>query len=205
MERHAGLSASAMMHDVGYRNERRDKKLHRWTLLLLAWLALDSLAGEKPWIWVDTQHATLSVMQGTRTILKLSNIAIGRGGVTTQRVKDDNRTPLGSFRITTINSHSVYYRFYGLNYPTLEYAFQAWKDGTIDYGTYRTISEAIIEHRLPPQDTSLGGHLGIHGLGKGDSWVHRNLHWTRGCIALTNQQIDALAPWIEVGTQVVID
>jgi len=30
------------------------------------------------------------------------------------------------------------------------------------------------------------------------------MNWTQGCVALTNQQIDELAKWVEVGTRVVI-
>lgn len=173
--------------------------------LLCCCLAISSVAAEKPWIRVDTKTSTLTVMRGDRTIAKFSDIAIGRGGVAAQRLRDDNRTPLGRFRVTTINTDSHYYRFFGFNYPTLEHALRAWKSGVIDYLTYRQISDAIFSHRDPPQDTPLGGHLGIHGLGKGDRWVHKNFHWTRGCIALTNKQIDALTPWIEVGTEVVIN
>lgn len=168
-------------------------------------LAAQSLADERPWLLVDTQSSTLSVMQGERVIAKFSDIAIGRGGASEQRMKDDNRTPLGTFRVNLINTNSKYYRFFGFDYPSLEYALRAWKAGTIDYRTYRTISDAALNRRAPPQDTPLGGHLGIHGLGNGDRWMHQNFHWTQGCIALTNEQIDALANWIEVGTRVVIN
>ncbi len=196
-----------MMHDVLVRLDFHQRSLTRaWLQLLFGCLlAATSLAADRPWILIDTKNSTLIVMQGDRAMTKFPGIAIGRAGVAELRVKDDNRTPLGTFRITTINTDSHYYRFYGLNYPTLEHALKAWKTGAIDYGTYREISDAIFNHREPPQDTSLGGRLGIHGLGNGDRHVHRTFHWTRGCIALTNEQIDALAPWIEVGTKVVIN
>lgn len=175
------------------------------TLLLVCCLTATSPAAERPWILIDTESSTLIVVQGDRTIAEFADIAIGRGGAAEQRLKDDNRTPLGTFRVTRINTNSHYYRFYGLNYPTLDHALRAWKRGVINYRTYRRISEAILEHREPPQDTPLGGRLGIHGLGNGDQYIHGIFHWTRGCVALTNEQIDALAPWIEVGTKVVIN
>lgn len=196
-----------MMHHVLFRlGSHLCPSSRAWLQLLLGCcLAASSLAADRPWILIDTNSSTLIVMQHDRAIAKFSGIAIGRGGVAEQRLKNDNRTPLGTFRITTINTDSHYYRFYGINYPTLGHALRAWKSGTIDYGTYREISDAIFDHREPPQDTPLGGRLGIHGLGNGDRHVHRTFHWTRGCIALTNEQIDALAPWIEVGTKVVIN
>jgi murein L,D-transpeptidase YafK len=180
--------------------------IRRWTgVLTLGLLVNIASAEQEPWLLIDTEDATLSVIRGDTVVLKLSNISLGRGGTTYQRVRDDNRTPLGKFRVMDINTRSNYYRFYTLNYPTQEHALRAWKDGLIDSHTYHAISEAIMEHRLPPQNTPLGGYLGIHGLGNGDRWIHKRFHWTRGCIALTNQQIDKLAPWIDVGSKVVIN
>ena len=54
----------------------------------------------------------------------------------------------------------------------------------------------------PP--TTLGGLIGIHGIGKGDPRVHRDFNWTFGCVALTNEQIDQLRPWVRLGTRVVL-
>jgi murein L,D-transpeptidase YafK len=195
----------AMMHDVLQLNHWRRRGRTSLQLLLGCCLAASSLAADRPWILIDTKSSTLIVMQGDRAIVNFSDVAIGRGGVAEQHLRDDNRTPLGTFRVTTIHANSPYYRFYGLNYPTLEHALRAWKTGIIDYGTYREISDAILNHQKPPQDTPLGGGLGIHGLGNGDRRIHRTFHWTRGCVALTNEQIDALARWIEVGTKVVIN
>jgi murein L,D-transpeptidase YafK len=195
-----------MMNFVVFQLDYRHRSACAWLQLLLGCcLTASSLAADQPWLLIDTKSSTLMVIQDDRPIAKFSDVAIGRGGVAEQRLKDDNRTPLGRFRVMKINKGSHYYRFYGLNYPTLEHAFRAWKKGIIDYRIYRQISDAILNHQEPPQDTPLGGHLGIHGLGQGDRWIHRNFHWTRGCIALTNEQIDALAPWIEVGTEVVIN
>ncbi|MFZ0256107.1 MAG: L,D-transpeptidase [Gammaproteobacteria bacterium] len=196
-----------MMRHVLFQLVHHHRPAGAWlhALLLGCCFAASSLAADRPWILIDTKNSILIVIQNDRTIAKFSGVAIGRGGVAEQRLKDDNRTPLGRFRVTTINSDSHYYRFYGLNYPTLEHALRAWKTGIIDYRIYRKISDALLNHQEPPQDTPLGGHLGIHGLGNADRRIHQTFHWTRGCIALTNEQIDALAPWIEVGTTVVIN
>jgi lipoprotein-anchoring transpeptidase ErfK/SrfK len=34
--------------------------------------------------------------------------------------------------------------------------------------------------------------------------VHNRFNWTNGCIALTNDQVDELAGWVNVGTKVRI-
>lgn len=57
---------------------------------------------------------------------------------------------------------------------------------------------------VPPQNTGLGGLIGIHGIGAGDADMHREYNWTNGCVALTNEEIDRLVEWVDVGTLVEI-
>lgn len=177
----------------------------RWVLLLLCALAMTPLqAHENVWLRIDTDAATLSVMRGHQVVTEFSNISVGRGGVAALRTRGDDRTPLGAFRVSWINTASSYHRFFGFNYPTLDQAQQALGQGIIDNETYDAIAKAVYRHRLPPQDTPLGGHLGIHGLGSRDLGVHQAFNWTNGCIALTNEQIEALEPWVELGIKVII-
>ncbi|MCP5245074.1 MAG: L,D-transpeptidase, partial [Burkholderiales bacterium] len=46
--------------------------------------------------------------------------------------------------------------------------------------------------------------IGIHGIGRGDPEIHDQFHWTNGCIALTNEQIDQLGKWLKPGVMVKI-
>ena len=46
--------------------------------------------------------------------------------------------------------------------------------------------------------------IGIHGIGNGDIEVHKEYNWTNGCVALTNEEIDELVKWINIGTPVEI-
>lgn len=34
--------------------------------------------------------------------------------------------------------------------------------------------------------------------------MHREYNWTNGCVALTNEEIDRLVEWVDVGTLVEI-
>ena len=175
-------------------------------LVLVAFTATATFATDtRPWLHIDTNKQTLSVMDNDEAIVSINNISLGRGGVARHRFRDDTITPLGSFRVAWINDDSPYHRFYGFDYPTFEHAIAAWEEGVIDGPTFERIMWAIRNNRLPPQDTPLGGHLGIHGLGEADRQVHQLYNWTRGCIALTNEQIDTLAPWMQLGTKVVVD
>jgi lipoprotein-anchoring transpeptidase ErfK/SrfK len=76
--------------------------------------------------------------------------------------------------------------------------------GTINLATYNSIITAHRYHQVPPQNTPLGGRIGIHGLGRADAKIHKTMNWTHGCIALTNGQIDHLSQWVDTGTRVKI-
>ena len=156
------------------------------------------------WVLVDTDALTLTVMQGEAVIQKYENIAIGSNGPTLAKLVSDETTPLGDFRISGINERSRYHLFLALDYPTMEHARRALEDGRLNPQEYLAVSNAWLAEEPPPQNTRLGGHLGIHGLGEGSEEIHGVVNWTDGCIAVTNAQIDELAGWVAVGTRVSV-
>lgn len=174
--------------------------------LCLFFVAISPSYGEDkhPWLMIDAAAQTLFVMQDGVVLERFGNIAIGRNGTSAQRRSGDNTTPLGIFNIAWVNRQSKYKTFFGFDYPTQTHAALALEQQRISSATYDVISKAILKGQLPPQNTPLGGHLGIHGLGRANPKIHNSLNWTQGCIALTNKQIDALAKWIRVGTRVVV-
>jgi murein L,D-transpeptidase YafK len=155
-------------------------------------------------IVIDTKALTLKVLRGGQEMLSFSDIAIGRYGASVDRRKGDHQTPLGHFSIAWITDNTSFHRFFGFRYPSKDYADRALKAGHLDKKTWAQIHRALAAGRLPPQDTILGGNLGIHGIGKGDIDIHKRYNWTNGCVALTNGQIDRLTVWIGVGTPVEI-
>lgn len=167
--------------------------------LLLSFLgfALTGNASDDIWLLVDTKALTLEVKKGDKTVEKMDNIAIGRNGAGFKTHRGDDITPLGLYRIGWINRKSPYYRFFGLSYPSPDNAVIALEQGIIDAKTFESIVEAHNNKRVPPQNTKLGGQIGIHGLGRGDAKIHKAMNWTHGCIALTNHQIDRLGRWIK--------
>jgi murein L,D-transpeptidase YafK len=177
--------------------------------LVLGITAFESSAHAKgarpgPMIVIDTQTQTLSVLRGDRLLARFENIAIGRGGLAADRTRGDGTTPVGTFRIDRIHPNSRFRLFFGIDFPRPEHARRALEDGRIQVTDYERIMAAFDANRRPPQDTALGGHLGIHGLGPGDAKVHELLNWTQGCIALTNQQIEQLSRWIRLGMRVEV-
>jgi murein L,D-transpeptidase YafK len=172
--------------------------------LVLPLTAHGAAAKNELWLRVDTQDATLTVMKGDRAKIVFRNVAIGRYGKTYFKRKGDEKTPLGRFTIAWIPRKSRYHRFLGLDYPDLERADRALVAGEITEAQWQAIRRATKAGKRPPQDTPLGGFVGIHGTGDGDPRVHVQFNWTSGCIALTNDQIDRLARWVRVGTPVEI-
>ena len=157
------------------------------------------------WILVDTLNAALKVMNGNKLIIKFDDISVGRSGITDLHVKGDDKTPLGAYRIVRINRESRFRTFFEINYPTINHAQSAMEKGLIDKKTYTKIKISQQAYGHSPQNTNLGGHLGIHGIGSGSPALHEMFNWTNGCIALTNQQIDQLDHWVQLGTKVVIE
>jgi hypothetical protein len=173
-------------------------------LLVLGGLSSVFAADEQRWLLVDTERLTVTVMQDGRPQLTLHNLAMGRYGTTAEKYRGDNKTPLGRFRVTQIESNTAFHRFVRLSYPDAERAILGRTRGDLSEQELQAILSAHRDRRPPPQHTILGGQIGIHGLGQADSRLHETLNWTRGCIALTDLQIESLLPWLEVGMVVEV-
>ena len=179
----------------------------RQIIFFLAFLSGGSPAfGEMQdiWVLVDTGPGILKVMQGNDEMEVFPHVAIGQHGADFEKARNDKKTPLGEYRIGWVNENSKFHRFLGLTYPNIDNAKRAFLTGLISEQTVRSIMRAEMEDGVPPQNTPLGGQIGIHGLGPVEREFHQVFNWTSGCIALTNEEIDRLSKWIKKGTVVVI-
>ena len=159
----------------------------------------------EPWLLIDTKADKLMVMRDHQPLEVFNQIALGSSGAGLKHRRGDNKTPLGVFRVGWINDHSRFKKFIGLDYPNPDYAERALRERRINHSTYERIRAAWISGHTPPQNTLLGGQIGIHGVGAGNPQVHEaGINWTSGCVALNNAQIDALRPWVKVGMRVEI-
>lgn len=148
----------------------------------------------------------LLLKQGER-VAKQYHIALGRGGAGDKRIRGDNKTPLGVYRITGFNDSSPYHLFMRLSYPNIKDGFFGLRNRLISRADFDRIVDALRTDATPPQNTPLGGAIGIHGLGDENAEklkIHSSLDWTQGCIALTNREINELRHYVDVGTKVVI-
>jgi len=172
-------------------------------LPLILLLSLPAFA-EDIWLLVDTEKLELSVKSGNTVLTKFSNIAIGRNGAGFKQKRGDDITPLGAYKISWVNKKSRYHFFYGFNYPSIDNVKNALDKGLVDKKSYQQIIRAHKHNQVPPQNTTLGGMIGIHGLGLGDKQIHETINWTHGCIALNNEQIIKLDKLIKKNTIVIV-
>ena len=156
------------------------------------------------WLLVDTVNLRLMVMRGSEVMHTYEGISIGRDGVTREKFLGDQRTPVGRFRIAWIREESGFHRFLGLNYPDRKRAWRARENMQLEEGDWHAIRRAHESGGIPPQNTPLGGQIGIHGIGEGDPEIHGMFNWTNGCVALTNEQLDDLTKRVHIGTRVDI-
>ncbi|MGJ7457525.1 L,D-transpeptidase family protein [Halomonas sp. MA07-2] len=156
------------------------------------------------WVLVDDREATLTLYRGNRQLHQFAPISLGRGGAKSARLRGSNVTPRGEFRVNRFNHKSDWHIFIGIDYPTPSHARMALEEGVFTQQDYDDYYDYYRRQGYPPQQTALGGFIGIHGIGKGDPAIHQQFHWTQGCVAVTDDQIERLASLIDIGTRVVI-
>lgn len=147
------------------------------------------------------------LVKNNDTIIKRYHIAHGSGGKGTKYKKGDKKTPIGVYKIMDFKTESRFHFFMQLSYPNLLDAWGGYKNKIINAKEFDAIATAISTKQKPPQNTILGGYIGIHGLGEENPEklnLHRNTNWTEGCIALTNKEIIELRQYVSIGTKVVI-
>ncbi len=168
----------------------------------------DSRRSFEYWLKVYKEQRVVLLMNPyTGEPLHSYTASFGGGAPGKKRLRGDIRTPEGTYWITEMRSSGRYHFFLQLNYPNRMDAWRGLFSGHISPEQYRDIMQAHREDRLPPQNTRLGGQIGLHGLGPGSSPPPADLelfNWTKGCIALSNQAIEELGDYLEVGSRVVI-
>jgi murein L,D-transpeptidase YafK len=130
-------------------------------------------------------------------------------GVNTQGDKQkqgDNRTPEGQFFITDkerLNDDPYLGRkWMGISYPDDVHAQKALENKLISFNQYQEIIAANEEKVQPPQNTPLGGWIGIHG-GREDL-TKQGINWTEGCLAMQDKDLEELYGLVQYGTPIII-
>ena len=157
-----------------------------------------------PWILIDSRTKRMTVYRKDGAPVVFEGVAFGAAGVKEKRRAGDDVTPKGRYTVGWIRKQSKFVHFIGLAYPSLGDAERGYRNGVIDQRTYDRIKSFVEQGRVPPQDTALGGFIGIHGVGKGSLAIHHMANWTSGCVAVENGQIRELSNLIHPGVLVEI-
>jgi len=117
-------------------------------------------------------------------VLKTYKIALGGDPKGPKERQGDNKTPEGTYFIDSRNKDSQYHLSLHISYPNENDKMRAKELGV-----------------------SPGGNIMIHGIKNGFSWVgdsHAEVDWTKGCIAVTNEEIEEIERLVPNGTIVEI-
>lgn len=117
-------------------------------------------------------------------VLKTYNIALGGNPIGPKERQGDNKTPEGTYVIDGRNKDSRFHLSLHISYPNE-------RD----------------KNRAKELGVSPGGDIMIHGIKNGFSWVgdaHAGIDWTKGCIAVTDQEIEVISRLAPNGTIVEI-
>jgi murein L,D-transpeptidase YafK len=143
------------------------------------------------------------------TIVKSYLVELGSAPAGDKRAKGDRRTPEGELFLCSVNRVSQFTRFLALAYPSPAAASAGVAAGRVPAAVERAVRAAhAARDRCPPQETALGGAVGIHGRAE---WERRAdgyalWDWTWGCVAVRDQDIlELFEQYAEVGLPVRIE
>lgn len=174
-------------------------------ILIVASCASANASDDIELLVLRSKHELIVKQNGN--ILRTFKVAFGSGGRKAKLRLGDHTTPKGQYYISKMKDSDRFHLFFQISYPNLDDAKRALKTHLITREEYRSILDAQLAGKLPPQNTDLGGAIGIHGIGvetKNKLAIHEVADWTQGCIAMRNDYIEELGRYINVGTPINI-
>ncbi len=135
-------------------------------------------------VLVNKMEATCAVLKGGK-VIKVFDAEFGPNWMGDKIMKGDRATPQGIYKITNKKkgSSTKYYKAMLLNYPNDE-----------DVARFDRMKKA----GSISKSAHIGGLIEIHGHGG------KGVHWTEGCVALTDNEMDVIYDLCKVGTLVFI-
>ena len=147
-------------------------------------------------IVIDTRARTLTVFAG-KVELRRFPISLAVEGVGKVK-RGDRRNPVGTYRLMK-GRPSKFHRFLPVSYPNEKDAERGLALKLITRAQADAIVSTTREGRMPPQNTALGGAIGVHGIGNAAGFdlgplqaLHRFVNVSLGCFMLTDAEVDEL-------------
>ncbi len=117
-------------------------------------------------------------------------------------------TPVGKYKITSIDTNKLFFLRIDLNYPNSEDIKTAFKNHFISKEEFTRLWRKINKNESFKFDKKIfGSKISIEGYGK-LNYILENLpfvfNWTNGSIALSNEDIAEITKFIKIGTEVKI-
>ncbi len=119
-------------------------------------------------------------------------IVLGRNPVGHKLYEGDMRTPEGFYRVANKRDHARWRHFIAIDYPN-----------SADRRTYRRAVGRGFVPKIDGTPLGIGSGLGIHG---NHDFVEQNtgVDWTKGCVAMDNDDLHKIYSIVERGTPVLI-
>ncbi len=161
---------------------------------------------DDPVLIISRSSYTINLYQDT-IFIKSYRASFGKNISMPKTKANDFATPVGEYKICSIDTSHIYYKFLRLNYPNLIDAAEGLRKGLINQKEYDELRFEYYYAECPTLKTALGGDLGIHGIGR-MNYIFKNLpfvfNWTDGSIAVSNEDIDEIYSIVKKGTKIVI-
>ncbi len=164
---------------------------------------------EKPKIVVKTGENFLYLYDGSQPVKKYK-ISLGRSDyLLAEKTEKYITTPIGKFSVCRVKESKKFFKIYKLDYPDSNAILKAANAGFLKKEeTEKMLRQKQYGCNLQNVNKKIfGPELTIHGYGVMDI-IFRNLpftfNWTNGSIALSNDDLKELAPFLKIGTKIII-
>lgn len=176
-------------------------------------IALKQLMGEKkitafenPNLIIDRKNYSLQLYEDT-ILVKTYRANFGRNIQSPKLLATDGATPVGEYKVCSLDTSNIYYRLIKINYPNINDAIDALRKNYITQREFDSIKYQNEYENCPQFHYKMGGNMGIQGIGKYDI-IFRNLpfnfNWTDGNVAISNEDMDELFLVMKKGSKIVI-
>ena len=136
-------------------------------------------------IYVDKSTYTLDIKLEDKKLVSYP-IVLGGNPIGDKRREGDQKTPEGIFKVRSKFEHNKWNKFIWVDYPNED--------------SERKFRNSI-ENGEIPENSSIGGEIGIHGVPEGKNYlIDQKVNWTLGCVSLKNHHIDEFYEYIDLAT-----